>query len=75
MKKIYNDACDKNVAVTVIYSNGTKFYGDPEMTEEIPAEEMLNLFVKGVVAVKDGTYFAAKSCTAEGVIDFGFPIG
>lgn len=74
MKEIYNDACDKNVAVRVVYANadGEIFY-DEDCTKEVPAAEALNLFLKGVVALNDEVYYAAVSCTAAGVIDFSFP--
>lgn len=74
MKKIFNDACDKNVSVRVVYVDeaGDLFY-DEECTVEVPAEDCLNLFVKGVVAIKDDVYYTAVSCTDEGVIDFNIP--
>lgn len=76
--RVYQDAEDKNVATVVVYANESKalFY-DEEFTEEkaVPADACLNLFFKGVVALFDGTYYAAKSCTDAGVIDFGFPAG
>lgn len=76
--RFYQDAVDKNVAAVKVYANESKalFY-DAEFTEAkaVPAEDCLNLFVKGVVALYDGTWYAAKSCTEEGVIDFGFPAG
>ena len=69
--RIFNDACDKNVAAIVIYKNSNKFYYDAEFENEIPADDMLNLFFKGVV-LKDGTtYKNAVSCTEAGVISFG----
>lgn len=73
MKEIYNDACDKNVAVRVVYANSAnKIFYDEAFTKEVPAGEALNLFLKGVVAFKNNAYHAAKGCTAAGVIDFGF---
>lgn len=76
--RFYQDAVDKNVAAVKVYADSNKalFY-DAEFTEEkaVPAEDALNLFVKGVVALYDGSWYAAKSCSEEGVIDFGFPAG
>lgn len=77
MKRIYNDAADKNVASVVVYANSSnKLFYTETMTGasavEVPAADCLNLFLKGVVAVKGGTYYKAKSCTSAGVIDFGF---
>ena len=78
MDRIFQDAVDKNVATVLVYANESKalFY-DADFTEAkaVPADDCLNLFFKGVVALFDGTYYAAKSCSAEGVIDFGFPAG
>lgn len=76
--RVYQDAEDKNVATVVIYANESKalFY-DSAFTEAkaVPAADCLNLFFKGVVALYDGSYYTAKSCTDAGVIDFGFPAG
>lgn len=76
--RFYDDAVDKNVAAIKVYANESKalFY-DAEFTaaKAVPATDCLNLFVKGVLALYDGTWYAAKSCTTEGVIDFGFPAG
>lgn len=78
MDRIFQDAVDKNVATVVVYANESKalFY-DSEFTEAkaVPADDCLNLFFKGVVALFDGSYYTAKSCSDEGVIDFGFPAG
>lgn len=76
--RIFQDAEDKNVAQVVLYANESKalFY-DAEFTETkaVPADDCLNLFYKGVVALFNGAYYSAKSCTTAGVIDFGFPAG
>lgn len=74
MERIFNDAKDVNVANYVLYANSSNalFY-DKEMTKAFnAANDGLELFKKGVVAVKSGTYYAAKSCTAAGVITFNF---
>lgn len=73
MDRIYNDAEDKNVATIIVYANetGNLFY-DKTFTKEVPTTDMVNLFLKGVVAEKDGTYYTAVSCTKNGVISFGF---
>lgn len=77
MKKVYFDANEKNVAKVIVYANSSNklFYTEAltgDKAVAVPAEDCLNLFLKGVVAVKGGTYYAAKSCTTAGVIDFGF---
>lgn len=73
MDRIYNDAKDKNVATVVVYAanTGSKIYYDKDHKVEVPAADCLDLFMKGVVALKGTTYYAAKTCTAAGVIDFG----
>lgn len=78
MERIYNDACDKNVASVIVYANSSNklFYTETltgDKAVAVPATDCLNLFLKGVVAVKGGNYYKAKSCTSAGVIDFGFP--
>lgn len=77
MKRVYLDAKDKNVAKVVVYANSSNklFYTETltgDKAVAVPADDCLDLFLKGVVAVKNGTYYAAKSCTSAGVIDFGF---
>lgn len=76
--RFYQDAVDKNVAAVKVYANESKalFY-DSAFTaaKAVPAEDCLNLFVKGVVALYNGSWYSAKSCTEAGVIDFGFPAG
>ena len=74
MTRVYDDAKDKNVATVVVYADASNnlFY-DVEGTKAVPATDCLDLFFKGVIALKGTTYYAAKSCTAAGVIDFGFP--
>lgn len=73
MDRIFNDACDKNVAAVIVYANSSKklFY-DAAFKTAVPATDCLNLFQKGVIC-KDstGNYHAAAGCTAAGVIDFG----
>lgn len=75
--KVYYDANEKYVATTVVYANSSnKLFYTSTLTGatavEVPATDCLNLFLKGVVAYKGGKYYAAKTCTDAGVIDFGF---
>ncbi len=72
-ERVYNDAEDKNVAVVKVFadSNGDLYY-DAAFRNAVEAKDCLNLFYKGVVAVKSGTIYAAQSCTDAGVINFGF---
>lgn len=73
-EKIMIDAEDKDVAVTVIYTeDGEAFTYDAAGEVAVEANDLFNLFVKGVVAVKDSVYYRPKSCTKEGVIIFDFP--
>lgn len=72
MKKIYNDAKDKNVATVVVYADSSNdlFY-DPEFTNAVPNADGLDLFLKGVVVFKENAYYKAISCSSTGVISFG----
>lgn len=58
MNRIFNDAKDKNVAVVVVYEDSGDLYYDSGKTQEVPAEDMFDLFAKGVVAF-DGTGYKA----------------
>lgn len=51
MDKIYMDAKDKNVAVNVVYYNGTdlKVFVDPEHKNQIEAGDLWDLCLKGVI--------------------------
>lgn len=76
MNKIFNDANDVPVAAYIVYANtNNNLFYDAACTEgnEVDADDCLNLFFKGVVCVKDDVYYAATSCTNEGVITFAFP--
>lgn len=72
MTKIYNDACDKNVAAVVVFKDAENalFY-DANHTDAVDPGDCLNLFQKGVILNHEGTFYAAVSCTSAGVIDFG----
>lgn len=75
MKKIFIDAEDKNVACNVIYTtDGENFTYDEAGEKAVNAADLFNLFIKGVVAVKNGVYYKPVSCTKAGVIDFGSAI-
>lgn len=58
MNRIFNDAKDKNVAVVVVYEDSGSLYYDADKTKEVPAEDLFDLFAKGVVAF-DGTNYKA----------------
>lgn len=51
MDKIYMDAKDKNVAVNVVYYNGAdlKVFVDPKYENQIEADDLLDLCLKGVI--------------------------
>lgn len=71
MNRVYDDACDKNVAAVIIYKDENSYYYDEAHTKEVPAADMLNLYFKGLI-VKDGTtYKTVLSCTEAGVINVG----
>lgn len=71
-KTLFQDARDKNVATRVVYADASNdlFY-DEDCSVAVPVDDGLNLFIKGVVAFKDGVYYTAKSCTEGGVLNFG----
>jgi hypothetical protein len=74
MERIYQDACDKNVAAVVVYLNSedSKLYYDADFTAEmeVPAEDLKNLFVKGVLCDDGTNLLAAQSYSEEGGIVF-----
>ena len=72
--RVMGDAEDKYVSTIVIYADANKdlFY-DQAGTEAVPAEDCLNLFLKGVVCLYSGTYYKAVSCSDAGEISFGLP--
>ena len=73
-EKIFIDGCDVNVAVTVIYTaDGETFTYDKAGNKSINAVDLFDLFVKGVVAVKEDVYYKPISCTKSGLIKFNFP--
>lgn len=51
MDKIYMDAKDQNVAANVVYYNGTdlKVFADSKCKNQIAANELLDLCLKGVI--------------------------
>lgn len=73
MNRIFDDARDKNVSCVVIYADSDNaLYYDESCTVEVPSSDCLNLFYKGVVAMKDSTLYKPTSCTTGGVITFPF---
>ena len=73
-EKIFIDGDNKNVAVTVIYTkDGVAFTYDKAGNKSINAVDLFDLFVKGVVAVKEDVYYKPISCTKSGLIKFNFP--
>lgn len=69
MDKIFNRAEDKNVAARVVYQNDDTLYYDADFTEEVPEDDMKNLFVKGVLLADGDNYYAAIKFE-DGVIVF-----
>lgn len=73
-ERVYIKGDDKNIIATIIYTtDGASFTYDADGEEIVSASDMFNLFIKGVVAVKDDVYYKPVSCTKDGVIAFGFP--
>lgn len=75
MKQIYNDAKDEHVAARIVYvGSDDKLYTDATTqtsATEVPETELFDLFIKGVVAVKDSVYYKALSYDAVNGINFG----
>lgn len=68
----YLDAADKNVAAVIVYMNDQKkYFYDEAFKKEVQPADMLHLFFNGVILSKEGTFYKAIACSAEGVIDFG----
>lgn len=73
-ERVFIKGDDKNIVATVIYTaDGEAFTYDTKGEIAVPAADMFDLFIKGVVAVKNNVYYKPVSCTKEGVIAFGFP--
>ena len=74
MNKIFNRAEDKNVATRVVYLNSTdsKLYYTSDFQEntEVPAEDMKNLFLKGVVCDNGTAILSAVKYDATNGITF-----
>lgn len=75
MDRIYRDSVDMGVATTIVYANDKNaiFFDKEAKNEPVDAKTAIELFQKGIIAVKNNVMYKAKSCTLEGVIDFGFP--
>ena len=66
--KIYDDSKDKNVATTMVYADsdaGHLFY-DEKKTTKIPKNEVVDLYLKGMVIVLDGKYLSPIVCENSG---------
>lgn len=70
MNRIFNDAKDKNVAVVVVYEDSGDLYYDSDKTQEVPTEDMFDLFVKGVIAFDGTSYKAAIGYSEDSGIIF-----
>ena len=77
MDRIYNDACDKNVAAIIVYLNAEdeKLYYDAEFTEamEVPEADLKNLFIKGALVDNGDGLFAATGYTEDDGIIWAIP--
>lgn len=80
MDKIYMDAKDKNVAVNVVYYNGTdlKVFVDPEYKNQIEADDLWDLCLKGVVVqTGENAYVVPMAFEKDsgGIVKLTIPIG
>lgn len=80
MNKIYMDAKDKNVAVNVVYYNGTdlKVFVDPEYENQIEANDLWDLCLKGVVVQTGENAYAVPTAFEKdsgGIVKLTVAIG
>lgn len=80
MDKIYMDAKDKNVAVNVVYYNGTdlKVFVDPEYKDQIEADDLWDLCLKGVVVQTGKSAYAVPAAFEKdsgGIVKLTVTIG
>ena len=79
MDKIYMDAKDKNVAANVVYYNGTdlKVFADSKYKNQIAADELLDLCLKGVIVrVGENSYAVPTEFKKEsGIVKLNVTVG
>lgn len=79
MDKIYMDAKDQNVSANVVYYNGTdlKVFADSKCKNQIAANELLDLCLKGVIVrVGEDSYAVPTEFKKEsGVVKLNVTIG
>lgn len=79
MDKIYMDAKDQNVAANVVYYNGTdlKVFTDSKCKNQIAADELFDLCLKGVVVrVGENSYAVPTEFKKEsGIVKLNVTIG
>ena len=80
MDKIYMDAKDQNVAANVVYYNGTdlKVFADSKCKNQIAADELFDLCLKGVVVqVGENSYAVPTEFKKDsgGIVKLNVTIG
>lgn len=79
MDKIYMDAKDQNVAANVVYYNGTdlKVFADSKCKNQIAADELLDLCLKGVIVrVGENSYAVPTEFKKEsGIVKLNVTVG
>lgn len=79
MDKIYMDAKDQNVAANVVYYNGTdlKVFADSKYKNQITADELFDLCLKGVVVrVGENSYAVPTEFKKEsGIVKLNVTVG
>lgn len=79
MDKIYMDAKDQNVAANVVYYNGTdlKVFADSKYKNQIAADELFDLCLKGVVVrVGENSYAVPTEFKMEsGIVKLNVTVG
>lgn len=70
--KIFAKSEEKYLKTVIVYvDSDDALYYDSEFKEEVKEDDLFNLFLKGVVACADDTYYKAVSYNADTGIDFG----
>ena len=75
MKKLYNDAKDKNVSATYIYgkASDTKAYADESCTVQMKTSELKEAVLKrAVIIIGDAVYIPVSFSVASNVGNVGY---
>lgn len=67
MNRIYDDAKDKNVAVTMAYADADdgNLFADSGKKTKLTKDEVFDLFLKGMIIFLGDEYFKPVTCKEE----------